>query len=56
MRQTHEGQRVLEVKCDKHLLLDDAVASGLQLNVAGALWFYVTDQTLHLEAAHGGQV
>lgn len=45
----------LDVKCHKHLLLNDAIASGLQLNVAGALWFYETDQTLHLEAAHEGQ-
>ena len=43
-------------KCHKHLFSYDAIAPGLQLNVAGALRVYEMDQALHLEAVHGGQV
>ncbi len=46
----------LGVKCHKHLFLDDAIASCLQLSAAGASRFNEMDQTLHLEVVHGGQV
>lgn len=50
------GRKSLDANCHKHLFLDDAIASGLQLNVARVLLCYEMDQTPHLDAGHGGQV
>ena len=45
----------LDAKCHKHLFLDDAIASVLRPNEAGALRLR-TRPTLHLEVAHRRQV